>query len=224
VVVAGDVLSASAVEEYRRRGLLTGGDVRPCDHSSDGAALSGVSIAIVLQGRGRGRTGRPTYGDVLGGATVGVDAAPNQPRAADPWERAIHQALCSSGVAAKEIDYVVASAAGSVDADRREMSTVSRMIGSHAKVTAPKGLVGDSRSAAGLIGVLVSGLAFERGVMVGMPWLRRPMCSGRIEYVSQTLSDRSVDRVLVNAGSASAVGSVVIGSNSRTTMNGVRSK
>ena len=77
-------------------------------------------------------------------------------------------ALADAGVAAAEVDMVVAAAGGCVERDAEEAAALARVFsGLDTLVTAPKAALGETLGASGPLGLAAALAAIERGVAPG---------------------------------------------------------
>ena len=152
---------------------------RPFDRDRDGFVGTGGAVALVLE---NAQTAAARGASVLaqfrgwGQSTDGHHVAIAHPSGAG-LERAMRHALESSGVAAREIDYVNAHATGTVPGDVAEARALRRVFDEGERgpwVSSTKGLTGHALSLASAMEAGFSILALQGGFVPGQAGLETP--------------------------------------------------
>jgi 3-oxoacyl-[acyl-carrier-protein] synthase II len=146
VCLGADVLTDTVIEAYKGLGLLGG--------SGDGGfALAEAAVTLVVERLGKATArGARVYGELLG---YGITSDARGIGRIDPdgggIERAMQVALERAGVSADAIVAVWATRSGLTVADEAEAKAIERVLGSDARVIAPKLLLGEPMGAGPLI-------------------------------------------------------------------------
>ncbi|MFC5826900.1 beta-ketoacyl synthase N-terminal-like domain-containing protein [Nonomuraea insulae] len=160
VAVGADTLTDTVAEAYRGLGVLSPGS---------GFALAEAGVAVVLERLGHATArGARTYGELLGyGIASDGRGAGRWDPAGGGMERAITMALDRAGLAAASVGGVWSSAAGLRSADEAESAAIRRVFGEHAKVYAPKLLLGEPMGAGGALNAVLAAMSLRRGHSTG---------------------------------------------------------
>ena len=203
-VVGGcDVLSPTALAAfYNLRALSRRSDdpakaSRPFDRDRDGFVMGEGGACFVLERRSaaRARDAR-VYGE-LAGVGMSSDAAHMVSPCSDPTQaaRAITQALADAHVAADEIDYVNAHAAGTPVGDAAEAGAIRRALGSavdHVPVSSTKSMSGHLVSGAAAFEAVACLAAIARQAVPPTLNLDSPDPQCQLDHVPHVARERSV--------------------------------
>ncbi len=143
---------------------------RPFDKNRDGLAIAEGAGVLTLEPQSRvAKRGAHVYANIIGYATT-TDAANRINPASDGKQlaRAINLALNDAGLKPKDIDYICADAAGTVEGDITETKAIKLAFGEHAKklhISAPKSIYGNMLGATGVLDVITTVLAMEHSVI-----------------------------------------------------------
>jgi 3-oxoacyl-[acyl-carrier-protein] synthase II len=180
------------------------GASRPFDANRDGFVFGEGAVVVVVESAAfAAARGARVYGTVASGALT-ADAfhiSHPQPSGADA-ARAITQALSRAGVAAAEVDLVVAHGTGTKINDAVETKAIHTAFGAAAgalAVTSPKSMTGHMIGAAGAVSVLVALLAMRDGVICPTINLETPDPDCDLDYVPLTARQTPVRTATVNA-------------------------
>jgi acyl transferase domain-containing protein/NAD(P)H-dependent flavin oxidoreductase YrpB (nitropropane dioxygenase family)/NAD(P)-dependent dehydrogenase (short-subunit alcohol dehydrogenase family) len=157
----------------KTQALSPTGQSRPFDKNADGIVISeGVAVAVLKRLADAERDGDRIYAVVksVAGSSDGKAMGLTAPRPAGQI-RALRRAYGRAGVRPSSIGYYEAHGTGTAVGDRAEAETVvSVMAGDGAParrcaVGSAKALVGHTKTAAGLVGVVKASLALRHGVI-----------------------------------------------------------
>ncbi|MDQ3404010.1 MAG: SDR family oxidoreductase [Actinomycetota bacterium] len=166
VALCGGALALQAqslVLFSKLRGLSKSASVRALDSGADGVLFSDGAAVLALKTHARAIADRdPILGFVagFGGSSDGRGKAIYAPNAAGQ-RIALDRAWSGAGVAAEDIDWIVAHATGTPTGDKTEMTALTQNGGAGKKwtMTSNKSLVGHSGWAAGAVSVVHALLA-----------------------------------------------------------------
>lgn len=204
-VIAGgaDELSLHLALAFERAGLASRRRrVAPLDQGRDGTLLGEGAAMVLLESRETAaRRGARVVAEVLGyGSSFDgtLDYAFNAE--ADGAERAMREALDEAGVEPGDVDFIAASANGSVDGDRMEAVAIERVFEAHASslpIVAYKSYWGDCYSASGAMQVAAALADLEDGVISATCGIEAPEAG--LALTRRALLDRAPSTVLVNS-------------------------
>ena len=139
VCLGADSLTDTVIEGYRELGVL--GD--------DGFALSEAGVALVVERLGKAsERGARVYGEIVGyGITSDARGVGRVDSGGEGIERAMRTALERAGVEPEAVKAVWAARCGLKVFDDAEAAAIERVLGSDAKVIAPKLLLGEPMGA-----------------------------------------------------------------------------
>jgi 3-oxoacyl-[acyl-carrier-protein] synthase II len=136
--------------------------VRPFDRDRDGTALGEAAAVFGLEDLAFAEFRSATILGELTGFACGYDRG----KTGSGFARVIRQALQQSGITPADVDHVNAAAGGWVDLDRWEAQAIRESLGD-VPVFAPKGHIGNSGAAAGLVELAASVWALRTGQLPG---------------------------------------------------------
>ncbi|MFF4616168.1 SDR family oxidoreductase [Nonomuraea jabiensis] len=150
-------------------GLSRGGEVRALDRDADGVLFSDGAGVVVLKRLSRALADGDTVHGLVAGVGLSADGkgkAIYAPSSAGQ-ELAIARAFEKSGVAAGEVDWVIAHATGTPAGDEAEfLSLRAAYAGTRpVRVTSNKSLIGHTGWAAGVVSVIHALLGLRHGVI-----------------------------------------------------------
>lgn len=175
-VVAGgaDSLNLAALRVLREDGALAGDtDSRPFGEGRSGTAAGEGACLLILEREGSaGERGARPLARVR---AVDVACAPPEEAGkagatAAGIERLLRRLFDQAGLAAEEVDLVVASAGGSPVADREEAHALQALfgaVGNAPVICAPKGILGECWGASGPLGVATALESMRTGIVPG---------------------------------------------------------
>ena len=214
-VVGGcDVLGPTAIAAfYNLRALSRRSDdpskaSRPFDRDRDGFVMGEGGVALVLEPRSAAHErGTRVYGE-LAGVGMSSDAAHMVTPCSDPVQatRAIERALADAGVAADELDYVNAHAAGTPVGDVAEAAAIRRALGAAADrvpVSSTKSMSGHLISAAAAFEAVACLAAIDRQAVPPTTNLDTPDPQCPLDHVPHVARPR---RVAVTASNSFGFG------------------
>jgi len=147
----------SAKNETPAEALLPYGAARDGSVLGEGAAVFGLEEFEFATKRGA------SIDAELLGFSSGFDKGKQGPRFAG----VIRNALKEAGITAADVDHVNAAACGSKELDAWEAKAIGEVFGTNTPVFAPKGHIGDTGAASGLIELAASVLALKHGQLPG---------------------------------------------------------
>ena len=211
VIVGGaeaNIIPISVAAMANMRALSTRNDepekaCRPFDKERDGFVYGEGSGAMVVETLEHAeKRGARIYAELAGGATTS-DAyhitAPDP--SGESAARAITRALERSGIAADEVDLVVAHGTGTQLNDAAETLAIKRALGEHAyrvAVTAPKSMVGHQLGAAGAVSGIAAVMALDTGTIPPTINLETPDPECDLDYVPLVARESASSVALVN--------------------------
>ncbi|MFJ9006088.1 beta-ketoacyl-[acyl-carrier-protein] synthase family protein [Streptomyces canus] len=134
---------------------------RPFDRARDGFVIGEGSAVVVLERDEFAAARRALVHSRLTGAGITSDAHHMTAGHPEGQTRGIRLALADAGLAAGDIDLVMAHATATPHGDLTEARAITEAIGNHPTVTATKAMTGHLFGAAGALGVLVAVLALR---------------------------------------------------------------
>jgi 3-oxoacyl-[acyl-carrier-protein] synthase II len=154
------------------------------------------------------------YAEILGYGTSFDPASRNiySPKA-EGAVRAMTFALQDAEVAARDIDYISASANSTLDCDAMETRAVNRVFGDAAKnipISSIKSMIGDTFSAGGAMNVAASVGAIIEGFMPPTINYKEKDSRCDLDYVPNKSRQGSIAKVLVNSFTPTGVNSSLI--------------
>ncbi|WP_144312086.1 beta-ketoacyl [acyl carrier protein] synthase domain-containing protein [Actinopolyspora erythraea] len=147
------------------KGLSESGRVRSLGPEADGTLFSDGAGVVVLKRHEKAlRDGDPVLGTIAGfGAASNGKTAVNAPHPA-AQRRAVENALDSSGLVGRDIDWVIAHATGTPAGDEAELGMLRSLTPRRGWVlTSNKQLIGHTGPAAGIISTIHALLAMRHG-------------------------------------------------------------
>lgn len=176
---------------------------RPFDADRDGFVFGeGAAVLVVEAAEHAERRGAPILAEVAGGALTG-DAfhisAPDP--TGDGASRAMTRALRDAGVAAEEVDYVVAHGTSTPLNDATESKAIHLAFGTHAPrlaVSSNKSMIGHTLGAAGAISALAAVLSIRDGVIPPTINYERPDPACDLDYVPNVARQMAVGTAIIN--------------------------
>jgi 3-oxoacyl-[acyl-carrier-protein] synthase II len=177
---------------------------RPFDADRTGFVFGEGAVVFTLERLSHARArGARVYSTVLGGALTSdafhfVAPEPSGRHAA----AAITRALSSSGIAASDVDLVVAHGTSTKANDKTETSAIRQALGEAAddiEVSGPKSMTGHLIGAAGALAGLVCARAIDEGSVPPTINLETPDPDCDLDYVPNEARESQVDIALTNA-------------------------
>ncbi|MEV6449025.1 SDR family oxidoreductase [Amycolatopsis sp. NPDC051716] len=150
------------------RGLSRSGGLHAFDRDADGTLFSDGAAAVVLKPLGRARRDGDEVLAVLGGSGVASDGRGKAVYAPNPagQERAVRRARAVNGIAAEEVDWVVAHGTGTPVGDRVELDTLAALAPETGYAcTSNKSLVGHTGWPAGAVSLVHALLGLRHGLV-----------------------------------------------------------
>jgi 3-oxoacyl-[acyl-carrier-protein] synthase II len=143
---------------------------RPFDLHRDGFVFGEGAVAMTVESLEHARNrGANIIAELAGGAVTSDAFHITAPEPSGKGAaRAITRALDRSGIAADEVDCIVAHGTGTPLNDATETTAIKRALGAHAykvAITAPKSMVGHQLGAAGAVSSLAAVLALRDGLV-----------------------------------------------------------
>ncbi|MGE9290236.1 MAG: beta-ketoacyl synthase N-terminal-like domain-containing protein, partial [Puniceicoccales bacterium] len=187
VVLAGAseiVMGPPAFVAFSKVGALSGsGKVRPFDQSADGIALSDGIVFLVLKRLADAeRDGDRIYSVIkgVGGSSDGKALGMTAPRPLGQ-KRALNRAYANAGYSPATIGFYEAHATGTPVGDSAELQTIIESLESEGAgpnscvISSSKGVLGHSRTAAGMAALVKSILALHYKVLPPLPSVTKPL-------------------------------------------------
>lgn len=143
---------------------------RPFDKNRDGLAIAEGAGVLTLEPQSRvAKRNAHVYANIIGYGTT-TDAINRIDPATDGHQlvKAIRMALDDAKLAPKDIDYICADGAGTVEGDISETRAIKQAFGDYAKkipVSAPKSIYGNMLGACGALDVITTVLAMEHNMV-----------------------------------------------------------
>lgn len=140
---------------------------RPFDVDRDGFVIGEGAGIVVLESEEHARArGAQVLGRVVGyGMSSDAHHITASPEDGEGQARAMTTALRRAGVSPTDVGHVNAHATSTPIGDRAEFASITRAIGEHAVVTAPKSSLGHSLGAAGALESIITMLTLSEGVV-----------------------------------------------------------
>jgi 3-oxoacyl-[acyl-carrier-protein] synthase II len=160
--LGADALTDTVIAAYRELGVL--GDSAP-QEGGTGFALAEAGVAILVERLGKAQErGARIYGELLG---YGITSDAKGIGRIDPEgvgiERAMRLALERAGIDAGDVKAVWASKSGLSVVDEAEDKAIERVLGSDAKVIAPKLLLGEPMGAGASLATALALKGWQEG-------------------------------------------------------------
>ena len=153
----------SLFHELSKRNDTPGEALRPYDRTRDGSVLGeGAAVFGLEELEFAQKRGATIDAELLGFAS-GFDKG----KLGSRFAGVIRSALKEAEIAPVDVDHVNAAASGSVELDAWEARAIAEVFGSETPVFAPKGHLGDTGAASGLIELAASVLALQHGQLPG---------------------------------------------------------
>ena len=153
----------SLFHELSKRNDTPGEALRPFDLTRDGSVLGeGAAVFGLEELEFAQKRGATIDAELLGFAS-GFDKGKTGAR----FSGVIRNAMKEAGIEPGDVDHVNAAACGSVELDAWEARAIGEVFGTAVPVFAPKGHLGDTGAASGLIELAASTLALKHGVLPG---------------------------------------------------------
>ena len=114
--------------------------------------------------------------------------------------RAIRLALDDAGLKPKDIDYICADAAGTVDGDITETKAIKQVFGEYAKqvaISAPKSVYGNMLGACGALDVITTVLAMEHSIVPPTINLENPDPECDLDYCANKAKEKTIKNALI---------------------------
>jgi len=175
-------IEPEAVLYYHRVGLLSREAVRPFDVDRDGTLFGEGAGALVFEtAEAAGARGAKVLGEFLGaGSASEGENLLGLRKDGDGLARAITLALEDAGLGPSAVGLIVAHGNGTRASDASESAAIRQVFGAEPPpVTAFKWAIGHLLAASGALEAVLGVLAAGRGVVPGVPTLRRldPACA-----------------------------------------------
>jgi 3-oxoacyl-[acyl-carrier-protein] synthase II len=179
------------------------GASRPFDATRDGFVFGEAAGVLVIESAEHAeRRGATIIAEVAGGALTGDAFHISAP---DPSgygaTQAMVRALRDAGVAAEEVDYIVAHGTSTPLNDATETKAIHAAFGEHAAklaISSNKSMVGHTLGAAGAVSALAATLAIRDGRIPPTINYSTPDPDCDLDYVPNTARDATVRLALVN--------------------------
>jgi len=177
---------------------------RPFDRDRSGFVLGEAAVLVVLEDLDSARA----RGARIVAEIVGYASSLNAYRMTDPPPDgggavlAMQGALKEAGLAAEQIDYVVAHGTGTPSGDASETAGIKRAFGDHAAkllISSPKSMTGHTTCAAGALSLLAAIGAIRDGVVSPTINLEHPDPELDLDYVPNHAREAAVRVAMVNA-------------------------
>ena len=177
---------------------------RPFERDRSGFVLGEGAVVVVLEElESAHQRGAPILAEVAGyGASMNAYRMTDQPPDGDGPAIAMRHALRESGLAASEVDYVVAHGTGTPTGDKSETQAVKSAFGDEAgrlAVTSPKSMTGHATAAAGGISLVAAVMAMRDGVISPTTNLDNPDPELDLDYVPNEAREADVRAAMINA-------------------------
>jgi len=187
----------------------------PFDKRRNGIVLGEGGCILILEEMGHAvKRGANIYAEVLG---YGTSFDPESKNIYSPKARgaskAIGLALEDAKLAAKDVDYISATANSTLDCDVMETRAIESVFGDRAKkipVSAVKSMIGDTFSASGAMNVAASIGAMKGGFLP--PTINYAVKDKRcnLDYVPNTARQVNIDKVLVDSFTPTGINSSLV--------------
>ncbi len=157
----------------KTQALSPSGHCRPFDAGADGIAISeGFATVVMKRLADAERDGDRIYAVIrgVGGASDGRDRSLTAPRP-EGQIRALRRAYAQAGYAPSTVELIEAHGTGTVAGDKAEVEALSRFFGEYgagrqtAAVGSVKSMIGHTKAAAGVAGLIKMALALHHGVL-----------------------------------------------------------
>lgn len=225
LVFAGgvDALSEVALAGCEQAGWLSPGEggeehCAPFDRDRNGFVLGEAGAMLVLESEEHARRrGAPSRGELLAAA---LGAAPpgragDSAAVAAALTGSMRAALSAAGRTLRELDWIVATANGSILADRAEADALMACgVGTAPPVSSLKGMTGETLGAAAALALCAACSAGEHGLVPATVGLHEPdaATAGALPLVRDGAVARPVNTVLMNAADpGGAVATLIMG-------------
>ncbi len=175
---------------------------RPFDRNRDGLAIAEGAGVLTLEPQARvAKRNAKVYANIIGYAstTDAVDRI-NPANDGEQLARAIGLALKDAGLNPKDIDYICADGAGTVDGDISEVKAIKKAFGEHAKtipVSAPKSIYGNMLGACGVLDVITTVLAMEHNVVPPTINLDNPDPACDLNIIANKPIEKNIKNALI---------------------------
>lgn len=201
VVGGADTFTRLIYCGFQRMGALSKSICRPFDRRRDGVSFGEGAGVLVLESLASAeRRGARIRAEVAG---YGISNDAHHVTAPGPhgegFERAIVQALASSGLARERVDYVSAHGTGTPYNDAGESEMMVRVFGErarHVPISSIKSMIGHTNGAASAIEAVVCALAIEHNQVPPTANLDEPDPEFDLDYVPNVGRARRVDACL----------------------------
>lgn len=166
---------------------------RPFDRDRSGLLLGeGAGVLILEEMQAAKKRGARIFAEVAGyGFSFGSDAQDIQ--------RCMVLALENSKMKPTAIDYISASANGSVFKDKQEQGVLSDLFGSRPVVSSVKSMVGECFGASGVLQAAAACLSLSRGVVPPTVNFRKADPGAGQSMISNKKINKKINTVLINA-------------------------
>ena len=220
-MVAGgaDEVAESVFRVFDRIGVLARGGLdeegsRPWVGTNTGFVMGEGAYMLVLEDAGAAAArGAPMRVVVLGHGVASDGVRPDRwPTSETAVARACAEALDEAGVAARDIDLVIASANGAADLERVEARALARLFGDTLPpVTSVKRLAGEM-GGSGAASLVAAVLSVEHGVVFPCIGGREPLRDGLPFAPPRLAAAAAIGNVLVTSlGSGGTCAAMVVG-------------
>ncbi len=153
----------SSFQDLTRRNDLGGRAVQPFGRDRSGLVLGEGAAVFVLEGY----EFAVARGARIDAELVGFASGFDRDCSGETMASVIRRALAEGGVDPADVDHVNAAAGGSGRLDAWEAAAIEAVFGPGMRVFAPKGHVGNTGAAAGLVELAASVLALKAGTVPG---------------------------------------------------------
>ncbi|MBF6329921.1 beta-ketoacyl-[acyl-carrier-protein] synthase family protein [Nocardia transvalensis] len=177
---------------------------RPFDNNRSGFVIGEGAVAFVVEELRSARArGAHIHAEILGyGSSLNAWRITDSPPDGAGAIEAMEAAIADSGLAADEIDVVVAHGTGTQGNDVSETRAIKKVFGDHAyrlAVTSPKSMTGHLTAAAAALNVLVGIGAMRESLVPPTINLETPDRALDLDYVPRRARPMPVSAVLINA-------------------------
>ncbi len=175
---------------------------RPFDKNRDGLAIAEGAGVLTLEPQSRVKARKAhVYANIIGYGTT-TDAVNRIDPAGDGKQlaRAIKIALDDAGLNPKDIDYICADGAATIDGDITETKAIKQAFGDYAKqipVSAPKSVFGNMLGATGALDVITTVLAMEHGMVPPTINYQTPDPECDLNYVPNKAIAKNIKNALI---------------------------
>jgi 3-oxoacyl-[acyl-carrier-protein] synthase II len=175
---------------------------RPFDKNRDGLAIAEGAGVLTLEPQSRVKARNAhVYANIIGYGTT-TDAVNRINPAGDGKQlaRAIKIALDDAGLLPKDIDYICADGAATIDGDITETMAIKQAFGDYAKqipVSAPKSVFGNMLGATGALDVITTVLAMEHGMVPPTINYQTPDPQCDLNYVPNKAIVKNIKNALI---------------------------